>query len=160
MDTVALWIAGCVLFATLDAWRLWQRLRAGAVILDLGPRHRLPWIALAVAYTAVGIVSSFGYRPAPIWKSLFWLELGLGFLVQSFGRPQLRERGVFTDGSLVPWTTLKSWWWDVPTNTVFFNQRSTLPWLRTFSLRIADEELLSQVDAILLARLPAPLIAR
>jgi hypothetical protein len=152
MNTVFPWGAACIAIAGVVANPLWQQLRAGAVILDLGPRYRSLWITLAAVSLVAAGVSRFGRRPASVWLSLCWLAFGIGSLIQVFERLQIRERGIFSNGRPIPWTKLKSYRWDVPTNTVFFECRSAL--LRTFGFRVADETVLPKLDAILQARLP------
>jgi hypothetical protein len=163
MDTTALLIAGCILYVFLFASLLWHRARAGSVILDLGGPNRALWITAAIIpflCAVVGFVEWYNNSAKPIWPAVFWSESAIFVLLVPSPRLQIREKGIFRNAQLVPWSALKSYRWEIPTNTVFMDRQSALPWLRKLSLRVADESLIPKVDAILRTRMAAPVSAK
>jgi hypothetical protein len=162
MDTTVLWIAGCILYAMMLPFLLWHRARAGPVILDLGGRNRALWIAstaIASLVAVTAIVEWSGHRAKPIWPAVLWSEMAILFLIVPSGRVQIRANGIFIYGHLIPWPRLKSYRWEIPTNTVFIDRQSAMPWRRKFSFRVADESAIPKADAILRTRIVIPLSA-
>ena len=98
-------------------------------------------------------------HPASTWKFAFFVETGIFFLGLSFGRLQIRENGIFRDGHFSSWSRLKSYRWEIPTNTVFIDRQSGVPWARELSFRVADETAIPKVDAILRTRIATPISA-
>jgi len=162
MDMSVLWIAACAVCGTVLALLFWHRARAGPVILDLGGRNRTLWTTDAVIcslFAVAAIVEWFGHRAKSICPAVLGAEMAILCLSQLTWDLQIRENGIFRDGHLVPWSRLKSYRWEVPTNTVLIDRQSAMPWLRRFSFRVADESTIPKVDAILRTRIAVPLSA-
>lgn len=96
---------------------------AGRILLDCGPLpRRLLWLVGGVFTGLMSCLLSY-----PVLSIDFWFSVSIAayFLIASFGRLQLREKGIFQYWGLLQWRKIASYRW-AEDATLLVKQKSLL----------------------------------
>lgn len=110
-----------VIFVGLGSW-LHARLRAGFLVVDLGPH---PWrtaywsLAGASALTALQIRAAMN-----TWEGVLAILMVLLSAVTACGRLQVRENGIWNCGTLIAWNRIESYRWKYDQATLLLRLQS------------------------------------
>ncbi len=113
---------------------LFDRSRAGAVLVDLGAPLRGLYIGVAVLLSSIAIPQMLTQGEQPS-NALFQISMAAWFMVCATGRVQVRERGIVAQGGIVEWDRVRDFNWTDP-NTIALSLASRVPWAREMRLRV------------------------
>ena len=119
--------------------QVWQRRRAGELLLDLAPAAaRNLWRCVAVLCIVGAIPLLTDRTPSVLWQAVFRIGLGCNLIFWASGRLQVRERGILTPMGLLRWEKIRSHVWK-NSCTMRLAIRSYVPWVREVDLQVPVE---------------------
>jgi hypothetical protein len=156
IPAVSLAILGCLILVYRIANTARHKLRAGAVLLDLG---RVPMgeflieIVVAAALVADAVISGARAMRLSAWTigdiSFEILELSVALVVFAQGilKRSVSQGGVFQGTTLIPWAKIESYTWEAEgrgSRTLVLHRQSWIALLKATSLSVSA----NRVDAV------------
>ncbi len=127
---------GLVLLISLVSW-IYGRSTAGRILLDCGPYPgKSVYLIVGIFITGLTVWFRCSHPPSSLSKVFAldgpWFEVSFAasFLVAAFGRLQVRENGIMTYWTLLPWRRIASYHW-ADDGTLLITKK------RRLSLRVA-----------------------
>ncbi|MBM4160299.1 MAG: hypothetical protein FJ217_04275 [Ignavibacteria bacterium] len=157
---ISLAVLGCFIILYRAVGIVRHRLRAGAMLVDLG---RVPIgeflieIIVAGALAANAVIDGLRALKAPEWTlndiSFEVLELSVAFavFVQGVMKRSVREHGIFHGTGLIPWARIDSYTWEGGrggSQTLVLQKQSSIAMLRTLTLSV-DADRVEAVEQLL-----------
>jgi hypothetical protein len=136
----------------LWSW-LRDRRRAGGVLLDFGPHpRRRSSLVNAAWFFASGVALSVLYRSSGGVLGWFFMVQAVVMAWIAFRHVQVREHGLWSGMSLLPWDRIESYWWDGDRTLMLATKAS--PWSFKRGAFLVPAELHETVDRLLRTMMP------
>jgi hypothetical protein len=148
-------VVATVYLLLLRSW-LRGRRRAGGVLLDCGPTPgRRSSLVSAAWFFASGVALSVLNRSSGGGAGVlgwFFMVQAIPMVLIAFRHVQVREHGLWSGTSLLPWDSIESYWWDGDRTLMLATKAD--PWAFQRGAFLVPAELHDAVDRLLRTLMP------
>jgi hypothetical protein len=135
------------LFLGLIVYMILVKMRSGPELADLGPSPmRLVFLGLGISILAIGMGTLISQSP-PVGSAIVNLTQGTWMVAMGLARSQIRHRGLYHFGSLVPWDKIAKHEWSEK-GVLLIDLRQPRWWQDRLQMPV-PARMVQQVDALM-----------
>jgi len=117
---------------------LWSKMQAGSLLLVLGQQNKVMMLVGIATVLMVIPIFILGQSPDRFIYGYYNLVSGIYLLLYSLSSLEIREKGIWSHGSLIRWEQIESYVWKINTNiTLMVKFKQPLYLSKTRFLRLA-----------------------